>query len=418
VKDILARIWEAIKSIFTKNWGMKLGALLFAFLLWSFVISDTNPPREKIFRDIPISYTNAEELKDKMLTPSIPFSDVLRTATVTVREEASQLQYISESMITVYVDVSPIIDVGEYTLSLQATTMMGDVVSIQPETVTLEVEELVTRDVPVEVQYIGDKKDDLYYGDPILSENTVKVTGSRSNLETVAKGICYIDINAMEESSKESRQVSLYDEDGNEIPSSLFSGIPSVIVEVPIYHKKEVPVDLENIRSTLTGVAEGYEVKDIVLTPAAVEVVGAPGDLEEIESVTITPIALDNASADVVVTGSIVLPEHIYLTVPPEIQVQITIAQPEITQTYDAMDVTVKNLGNGLRASLSPESIDVMLTGPQTVVEAITADQLLPFVDLEGLSEGTHTVSVKYENLPDLEVEITSPTEYITVTIT
>lgn len=419
MKKAMASVGRWFKRVFTQNLGMKIGALAFAFILWSFVIAEQNPPREKIFRDIPVTFTATEDMKMKNLTSSIPLSEVLSSATVTIQARAQDLDRITPGMISVSVDLSTVNDVGEYTLPVQATTTtsLGSVVNISPSQVSLKIQEVVTQEVPVEVQYVGDKKDWLYYGEPVVSEQTVQVTGSRDNLKDVAKAVCYINIQDMEASSKETHPVVLKDKQDKEIPAAFFTGIPSIIVEVPIYPKKEVKIDQEAIVKNVTGVAPGYEVASVSLSSDTVNIAGKLEDINQIESIMLAPIVLEDATGNTIVTAKPLLPEGVVAVIPDEIQVQLTIAQPKIEKTYDAMDLSIKNLGQGLRATLEPEAIDVKVSGVQSALDALRADNLNPFVDLNGLLEGVHNVEVKFENLPDLGVEVTPNVQTVTVTI-
>jgi len=420
MKDVFAAFWGWLKKIFTRNLGMKIGALAFAFLLWSFVITDTNPMREKVFRDIPVTFTNAESLKERNLTTSQPLSELLPTATVTVQARAQNLQYVTDSIINVTVDLSPVTDVGEYTLRLQGatTTTIGTIVKIQPETITLSVEEIVTRDVPVEVQVVGDKQDDLYYGAPVISSSTVQATGSRSNLQDVAKAVCYVDIDDVDSSIKASYPVTFLDSADREIPSDRFSGIPSAIVEVPIYPQKEVPVDANAILAGISGIPEGYEIQSITLSPETVQVAGSQEVIDRISSIELEPLSLENRTGEVVLSAEVDAPDGVIAVTPAEVEVHLSVVQPQGSATYDAMDVGIKNLGDGLEASLEPASIDITATGAQEALDDIHASDILPFVDLAGLSEGTHTVQVKFENLPDLRVTLAPSQTEVTVTIT
>ena len=109
----------------------------------------------------------------------------------------------------------------------------------------------------MEVKLTGDQKDWLYYGQPVLDEANVSVSGSKSNVEKVSKAICYINIDSMETSTKESYKVTLVDSNGNELSGDLFTGVPSVIVEMPVYPKKDVPIDTEAVKSSITGACVG-----------------------------------------------------------------------------------------------------------------------------------------------------------------
>ncbi len=421
----MSRVVEILKRIFVSNWKMKLIALLFAFVLWSFMVADTNPSMSKTFKNIPVTFTASDDLRQKGLTSTVPLSELLSTVTVEAEAKASALQYLNENMIKATVDLSSINGPGEHTLKVRATTLFDQnqshIVSVEPDTVTITIEETATRQVPVEVQLTGDPKDWLYYGEPVLDQTSVEISGSKSNIEEVSKAVCYIDINEMESSTKESYTVSLMDSKGTVLPTNRFAGVPSVIVEMPIYPKKEVPVDTAAIKASTTGLAQGYEITNVTVDPEKISLAGKLENIELIESVSLEQIKLSNATGDVTVEGTVKLPEGVVASVPTTVQVKFSISEPEIMKTYPAKEILVRNLGSSLHnAVVSPASIDVNVYATQDAYDSnrVTSSKIRPFVDLTGLGAGVHeNVPIKFENEPDLGARLEPSQATVTVTI-
>ena len=92
----MSKIVAVIKRLFVQNWKMKLIALIFAFILWSFVIAEDNPYKTKTFRDFPVTYTAADELRQKDLTTSEPLAQLLSSVTVTAQIEWDFVDYAYE----------------------------------------------------------------------------------------------------------------------------------------------------------------------------------------------------------------------------------------------------------------------------------------------------------------------------------
>jgi hypothetical protein len=59
----------------------------------------------------------------------------------------------------------------------------------------------------------------------------------------------------------------------------------------------------------------------------------------------------------------------------------------------------------------------VNANGAKADLDAFTADLLKPFVDLQGLGRGVHTVSIKFENEPDIAVTLVPSVTSVTVVI-
>ena len=416
----MSKIAAIIKRLFVQNWKMKLVALVFAFILWSFVIAEENPTRTKIFQDIPVTYTAADELRQKGLTSSTPLTEILNSVTVTAEAPADALDYWNENMLEVSVDLSQINEAGEYVLRVEGATTLtqGHIVSVEPSTITVNIEEIVTRTVPVDIQLIN-QQEGFYYGEPILETETVDVTGARSNVEKVARAVCTINAEDMMEPTTASYTVSFVDSDGEEIRSNLFTGSTSVIAEVPVYPEKEVGIDLTAISNTTTGLAEGYEITGVTVEPQTVYIAGALENIETIESVTLEAIDLDGAAGDTVVEASVRLPDGVVAAEPSVVQVRFAITQPELSRTYSGVEIAARNLeDDSLEVSISPSAADITVFGTQAALDDFSALRLRPFVDLAGLGRGIHrNVPVKFENEPDLGVRPVASSPSVTVTV-
>lgn len=415
------KVVALLKRLFVENWKMKLIALIFAFVLWSFVIAENNPSKTKIFKDIPVTFTAADELKQKGLTSTVPLNELLSTASsVTAQAPATALQFLNENMIQLTVDLSSINDVGTYTLPVKGKTTLtqGSIPVVEPATVTITVEEIITKEVPVDVQITGDQSDTLYYGEPLIEPQNVKVTGSRSNVEQVAKAVCTIDVSKMTEPTTASYSVTYVKADDTSLPGNLFAGSTSVIVELPVYPVKEVGIDTEAVKNTVKGLAPGYQITNIMLEPQTIKIAGKQEDIDKITALTLEPITLENATTDITVEAAVPLPEGVVATIPAKVQVKLSISQPELEKVYAGKKIAYKNLGDGLSAQIEPASIDISVYGTQNAYDSFTSSMLKPFVDLSGLGSGVHTgIPVKFENEPDLGVRAVPAVATVTVTI-
>ena len=70
-----------------------------------------------------------------------------------------------------------------------------------------------------------------------------------------------------------------------------------------------------------------------------------------------------------------------------------------------------KNLASGLTANAKTESdqfVNVVVKGVQSVIDSLTADDIVAYVDLSGYTSGEHEVAVQIENNdPRIEYVVT-----------
>ena len=412
------KVLAFFRHLFRKDLGMKLAALGVAAVMWLFVIAQENPSRFKEFDGIPVTFTGTEELAARGLTVSENYADILASATVGVEAQISQLQHLTENDLTASVDLSGITEPGEYTLRVRAGTQSGSVTSIKPDRVTLTVENIATRELPVSVSIIGDRQENLYYGDILLSEDTVTISGAQSKIERCAKALCEVDVTGAQTTIQESRTIKLLDSAGNDISAEYDFALPTVIVKLPVLPTKIFTIDTELIRTTVSGIEEGYEVQEISVSPTEVTLAGEQSVLDGVSQLSLEPIVLDNASVDAVQKVAIHLPEGAYAVTPPEITVTLKIGLIQEERVYESRKISVYNLEDGLSASLNPKTVDVTVRGTQEQLDAVTQSKIKPYVDLTGLTVGVHTATVKFDGEADIDATLIPSNYTVEVTIT
>ena len=67
MKAFFASLWEKLKGMFTKNLGIKISAVVFALLLWAYVLVVLNPVRTKLIDKVPISLEGYNDLLSRNL---------------------------------------------------------------------------------------------------------------------------------------------------------------------------------------------------------------------------------------------------------------------------------------------------------------------------------------------------------------
>ena len=81
------RCLEALKAFCTKNVALKVVALLFAILLWGYVLTDQNPQRTKTVANVNTSFEGEAELLAQGLCVRGDRKEVLSNVTVQVRTQ-------------------------------------------------------------------------------------------------------------------------------------------------------------------------------------------------------------------------------------------------------------------------------------------------------------------------------------------
>ena len=253
-KEISAALLDRLKLFFTKNWGLKVISLLFAILLWGYVMMETNPSRTKTVTDIPVSFSGESDLLDKGLVVRGDHAEILKSVTARVSVELTKYTGLDASDINATVSLRTVSKADTYKLKINAATSQGTVLSVSPSEIVIEVDELATRVVPIEVEYSGTLPEGHWQGQPSLGASTISVSGPAEDVSKVSKAICDIDLTNRKTSFNESVLLRYIDGEGNEVDRALFlNTLPSVVVKMDILPTVLIPINVDLlIKGTLT----------------------------------------------------------------------------------------------------------------------------------------------------------------------
>lgn len=399
MKKVLKFIWSLLRS----HLMLKIMALVFAVILWSYVLAEINPARTRVIDEVLIKYENAAELKAKGLYISASLSEVLETVDIRVEIKQNELKYLNDEKVRAFVDLAEINGPGPQMLRVKHQTDYGRVLEVSPAFITLHVDDYVSQSVPVNVEVAGNVPQGYHAGKPVISPNVVTISGARTDVERVTSAVCHIDLTGLTESINKSVEIELLDDENNVVDKTLFSDtFPSVIVQLDVLRKKTVPVNLESAIFGQENIAPGFEIVDITSTPGEVDIAGELEVLAGITSIDLVPYVIENGENTSVATLlEYLVPDGVQI-VAPEKAAQVFINIREITETraFSRIELRTKNLESGLTPRLGMRYIDVNVLAGMSKISALSRSDIVPYVDLDGLSAGTYTLDVHFE-LPE-----------------
>ncbi len=417
MKTVLNAIWSVIKS----NLILKIMAVLFAVILWSYVLSIINPVRTRPVEHVPVHFANVDELHDKNLWITGSLSDALNEVSVKILVNQSDIKLLSKENIDAYVDLSTINGPGDYPLKVEAkpTGISGQITDISPSLVNLHVDWHDVKLVPVTVNVTGSVPTGYYASTPEITPTTVEVEGARTDVQKVASAVCNVNLTGLTKGYSKNMEIDLLDNEGNLIDKNLFpSKQPSVIVTLNVQSMKTVPINAAGSIIGQDEVAAGYEVSEISCEPQRVAIAGDAQMLAGISSISLVPYSISGKSASESVALDYQPPEGV--TVLTQQKAQVNIAIRELTKTKTFKDVTIKtkDIGSGLNAIVSTPKVDVTAMAGVSVMSKLSRSSIVPYVDLDGLKPGTYSLKVLFE-IPKgfSEQNFTASTGTVTVTI-
>ncbi|KKM11705.1 hypothetical protein SY88_07220 [Clostridiales bacterium PH28_bin88] len=302
---------------FRANLGYRILSILLALGLWMYVVEDQNPIVEQVL-SVP--------LETRALPGGLVISD--RPATVKVRLEGrqGQVQDLSSRDVRAFVELNDA-RTGENVVPVQATVPKGvDIVSISPERVTVSVDKVTEKQVPVTVTVDGKPASGYRLLDPVLKPSQVIVTGPHKSLDQIDRAFVEVTVEGVKENYLE--KLPLRVGSGKEDNKALeWVNVKPDTVEVFIPVVQELPVKQVPVQVDVQGTpADGYRVAGVTFEPRTVKVSGPQEVLDTLESLTTKPVDVNGATADVVGETELVLPAGVNAgTLPPvKVVIQIT----------------------------------------------------------------------------------------------
>ena len=419
--DIGAIILNWLKGFFTKNLALKIVSLLFAMLIWGYVMVEVNPKRVKTITDVPISFSGESSLHDRGLAVRGDRDDILRNVTVRVKVQLTDYTGLDASDISASVSLRPVNKADTYKLKIDATSSLGTVENVSPSEITIEVDELATMLVPIDVEYSGELPGGYWKSEPTLASQSIKVSGPRDDVSTISKAICTIDLENRTTSYNEAILLKYVDKNGDEIDTALFlDTLPSVVVKMDVMRIVELPINAADAVLGADALPANYEVYDVVAMPPTVRVVGTENALSGLTDIKIENIDVSGSTSSVQQNVVITAPEGTTLLDDPNITVYVGIREKQDSAQFKGVPIETKGLGKKLTAELSAAECEVNITGRTSLMKLLRRKDVSVYVDLTGLTAGTYKITpmvslASKEMQTDLQWTVSLPE--VTVTI-
>lgn len=388
--NILRYLW--------RNLGTILTAFALSIAVWVSAVLAEDPNEERVYpRSVPLQAVNLPE--GLIMVGEMPQSiEVSLSAPQSLWE---QLMVDTDS-VEAQVDLDGL-NAGEYRLPVDVLVSLGPVrvSSITPAevAVTLETRMEVERDI--QASTIGEPALGFEADLVTLSRRTVTVSGPQSLVSEVDSVVAELDISNLRESVSKEVTLKALDQDSQQVAGVTLT--PESITMTQVIDQTGGYRDLA-VKVVTTGqVASGYRVTNITVTPLTVTVFSSDTELVAQMPGFVETQPLDLTEADSTIQTGLVLalPDGVVL-VSEEKTVQVEV---EITVIESSLSIQVPieiiGLDSGLSAQLSPEQVDLILSGPLPTLDSLRADDVVIIVHLTGLEENTHLVTPEAVTLPE-----------------
>ena len=340
----------------------------------------------------------------------------------------TDLNKLNKSNITITVDVTKIDAAGMMNATYDIR-FPGDIpdnaISVHsqdPGTVRLKVEDRISKEVPVVVEFEGSVPENYLQKKETVDYPTIPIVGAKSVVDTITKAIVRVDVSGQKATFQtDALSYDLCDADGNKIESNLLTvDITQVRVTVPIVLVKEVKLEADIVAGN--GASEKNTSIDIF--PKSIQVSGPESILSNLDAITLVDVIDLGEYLD----ENTVTTDPIEFVLPPQVTNE-TAETNTATVKIEFTNVVVKeikiptskledweNLSKNFSVDPVDSTITVKIRGSKDVVEKVTEADFVATISKNNISTYTDVLAMsialspEYTNMEELCI-LESPEE-------
>lgn len=396
---------------FTKTLPSLIIAFLLAIAVWIMAVTSSDPSVENVYPNrVPIEVVG-------QASATVINTDLIEDVSITLRAPTSiwNTLLLEKAPVRAFIDLSGL-GVGSHTVPVQVQIGIKpvEILTFGPRSVTLEIEPLLTQTMDIRVIFQGSLPVGYEAQEPVLSDTSVTVSGAKSLVEKVTEVRAVIKLSDVKTNINQSVQLVAVNANGQTVTGVSISpdkvDYTQSVAERGGYRNVVVKV------VTSSQVKNGYKLTYLSVFPPTVTVYATdplvinalPGYVETM------PIDLSENNADFEQRVSLNLPTGVQALEGEQITVNVGIAP--IESTLSLVDVIVEPVGltTGRTAIIEPEKVNVVISGPLIVLQAINASDLRVLLDLTGMGIGKYTLAPPMLlNIPGLAISSLTPTTFV-----
>jgi YbbR domain-containing protein len=368
-------------------------AFVLALIIWVIAVTAANPDETQAYPNpIPIEFVGQD--------PGLIMTGAPVPQQVDVTLRAPHLVWLSllsgETSIHAVVDLTGL-GSGTHTVNVQMQIGARPVriISMAPRSFDVSLEPQVTRSLAINLTITGKPATGYEAGEPVLNPADVIISGGQSIISKIDHIQAILDLT----NSRQNITVvlPLQAKDTNDTVISGAAILPAnVQVNLPIIQQGGYR-DLAVKVMTVGNPASGYSLTSVAAFPPIVTVYSAnsstidamPGYVETL------PLDLGGAIEDIQKQLGINLPPGVTLIGEQSVMVTVGVAPIQSSRTMSYRPVEMFGLATGLSAHLSPQTVDVILSGPLPILDTLVFSDVKVKVDLTGLAIGTYQLTPK-----------------------
>lgn len=255
IKNFIADISDFFRRLFEKDNAVKILSIICAVIIWAVVSISVYPTIDSVFYNVPVvinldgTYAQANQLDSVAMSQD--------TVTVKISGKRGVIGDLETEDLTAVCDVSGVMMARDYNLSMDiecAENISFDVISIEPSTVKVTFDKIITKEFPVTPMLENIRIASGYMrGDPIITPSTVSVTGPQDTVNSITKVCARVTSEQELNSTYEFTTSDLVLYNNNAVISNENGLISfdksSFAIQIPVYVRQTLPLEVNIINA-------------------------------------------------------------------------------------------------------------------------------------------------------------------------
>lgn len=282
-----------------ENLPARIICLLVACGLWVYVMTDQNPIME---RNVEVRLQQMN-LPNHMMAFNVPDKVVVK-----VRGTRTKVSDNLENKIVATLNMKTATE-GQQTIPVKVSFPNGDVVQVIPSEVSVYVDTVSEKKVPVVTRIVGAISNDMTIGHSTITPPQVTLRGATHRIDKVNKVVAPIDVTDHQGDFQSESELVAVSDDGYDIPNMKI--IPERVMVQATMVSQMLSVDIP-VKLVMSGeLPKGIIVTKSEVLPDKVRITAPPSMLKELKAINTKPVDVSKLEGSMVVAAELDLPEKV-----------------------------------------------------------------------------------------------------------
>ena len=282
-----------------ENLPARIICLLVACGLWVYVMTDQNPIME---RNVEVRLQQMN-LPNHMMAFNVPDKVVVK-----VRGTRTKVSDNLENKIVATLNMKTATE-GQQTIPVKVSFPNGDVVQVIPSEVSVYVDTVSEKKVPVVTRIVGAISNDMTIGHSTITPPQVTLRGATHRIDKVNKVVAPIDVTDHQGDFQSESELVAVSEDGYDIPNMKI--IPERVMVQATMVSQMLSVDIP-VKLVMSGeLPKGIIVTKSEVLPNKVRITAPPSMLKDLKAINTKPVDVSKLEGSMVLAAELDLPEKV-----------------------------------------------------------------------------------------------------------